>query len=338
MGLAVDVVLLWDNDQPFKQELEKKKVTPIIVLNTSENYRVVYRLTNIFKLMRYVRKYDIIHVHLFPAFYWVVLAKMLSFSKTKIVFTEHNTFNNRMKNQWFRLIDRFIYRRIDVVVGISQGVGDIITKHSNIPATKLRIIHNGVNLQAIQNAEPIQRSEITFLKDDDLFILQVAGFRKQKDQETLIRALSLLPANVKVGFAGSGDRMAACKKLAEEFNVSDRVIFLGMRSDIPALLKTADIVVLSSNYEGLSLSSVEGMASGNPFIATDAPGLREVVGGAGLLFEAGNEKELASHILHLMEDKTYRDSIAAACEERAAQYDIQEMVEKHVALYKEWCP
>jgi glycosyltransferase involved in cell wall biosynthesis len=132
--------------------------------------------------------------------------------------------------------------------------------------------------------------------------------------------------------------MAACKKLAEEFNVSDRVIFLGMRSDIPALLKTADIVVLSSNYEGLSLSSVEGMASGNPFIASDVPGLQEVVGGAGLLFEAGNEKELASHILHLMEDKTYRDSIAAACEERAAQYDIQEMVEKHVALYKEWCP
>ena len=58
-----------------------------------------------------------------------------------------------------------------------------------------------------------------------------------------------------------------------ELNVSDRVHFLGVRTDVPTLLKAADIVVMSSHFEGLSLSNIEGMAAGKPFVASDVDGI-----------------------------------------------------------------
>ena len=104
--------------------------------------------------------------------------------------------------------------------------------------------------------------------------------------------------------------------------------------DVPELLKTADIVCLSSHYEGLSLASVEGMASGKPFIASNVPGLRDVVSGAGLLFELGDAQGLAKHIEALMQDKAYYEEVAQQCMQRAKAYDIQVMLDKHIALYQ----
>lgn len=104
--------------------------------------------------------------------------------------------------------------------------------------------------------------------------------------------------------------------------------------DVPQLLKTADIIVLSSKYEGLSLSSIEGMASGKPFIASDVPGLKEIVSGAGVLFEQGNAIELAEKINKLLEDKEYYTEIVESCQKRAQEYDIIKMVDKHIQLYE----
>ncbi len=126
-----------------------------------------------------------------------------------------------------------------------------------------------------------------------------------------------------------------CEKLVAVLGLEDRVFFLGIRTDIPQLLKTADIVVLSSKYEGLSLSSIEGMASGKPFVASDVPGLKEAVSGAGVLFPVGNEKKLAEEILHLSSDADYYAATVEKCLARAKDYDISKMVTEHINLYKE---
>ena len=104
--------------------------------------------------------------------------------------------------------------------------------------------------------------------------------------------------------------------------------------DVPRLLKTSDIVILSSIHEGLSLSSIEGMAVGKPFIASNVPGLREVVQGIGLLFEKGNSKELANHIMKLLNDENYYNEIAHKCYKHAQNYDINKMVNSYIEIYK----
>lgn len=119
-------------------------------------------------------------------------------------------------------------------------------------------------------------------------------------------------------------------------NVIDRVHFLYLRSDVPRILKTSDIVMMSSEYEGLSLSSIEGMASGKPFVATDVNGLREVVQGAGELFELNNSDELAKILLKLYSDKNYYKKVTERCKVRASLYDIQKMINGYMNVYQEF--
>ncbi|PKQ44059.1 hypothetical protein CSW08_14735 [Confluentibacter flavum] len=83
------------------------------------------------------------------------------------------------------------------------------------------------------------------------------------------------------------------------------------------------------------MSSVEGLASGNPFIASDVPGLTEVVEGAGLLFEDNNENQLAELNLKLIDDKYYNSEIVGKCMVRAKKFDMIKMTKEYFNFYKE---
>ena len=330
-GVKVDLLLLNGTAHPFLEELASKKCCGIFNLGASS----VYNPVNIFKIIPYLKKYDLVHVHLFPAQYWVVLAKLLSFSKTKLIFTEHNTTNRRLENPIFRFIDKWIYQFYAGVIAITAEIKALLLKHTALPEVRFTVIENGVNLSAIQNATALPKTDLSSsIRENDRVIIQIAAFREQKDQKTLIRAMQLLPDFCKLILVGVGPVKIECENLVTELGLQNRVVFLGSRMDVPALLKTADMVVLSSKYEGLSLSSIEGMASGNPFIASEVPGLSEVVKGAGILFPQGDADQLAKEIIHLCTDPDYYRTVAEACQQRAADYDISKMVDKHIALYR----
>jgi hypothetical protein len=82
--------------------------------------------------MPYLEKYDIVHVHLFPTLYWVALAKFLSFSKTKLIFTEHNTSNRRINKKLWRVSDNFIYRQYNAIVSITKEVDCVIKSNLSV--------------------------------------------------------------------------------------------------------------------------------------------------------------------------------------------------------------
>lgn len=90
---------------------------------------------------------------------------------------------------------------------------------------------------------------------------------------------------------------------------------------------------MSSHWEGLSLSSLEGMSSGKPFIASDVDGLHEVVNGYGILFPEGNDKVLSEIILKLMSDKTLYTNIAQKCQKRAEEFDIEKTTSSYLTIY-----
>ena len=163
----------------------------------------------------------------------------------------------------------------------------------------------------------------------------VAGFRKQKNQDTIIRALTLLDKEkYEVWFAGIGERMEEVKQLVLSLGVGDRVRFLGLRTDIPNVLRAADVIVMSSHWEGLSLSNVEGMSAHKPFIASDVSGLKEVTKGYGLLFPHEDAKALAEEINRLASDETYYNEIAERCYNRALEFDISNTVSGYADVYK----
>ncbi len=331
-GIAVDLLLLNGSEYPFLEELNEKKCCTVYSVGTSS----VYNPLLIFKLIPFLKKYNLVHVHLFPAQYWVVLAKLFSFSKVSLVFTEHNTSNRRLSNAVLRFFDKYCYRFYVKIICISNEIQQLLKEHTRLPSKRFELIENGVKLKQFNDAIPYTKVQLRLKNviESDTLLLQVAGFRVQKDQSTLIKALTLLPENVKLLLVGQGEQQKIIEALVIKLNLKERVHFLGVRTDVPRLLKSCDISFLSTHWEGFGLVAVEGMASGKPFIASDVPGLKEVVQGAGILFEKGNHKELAEIIQKLMDDPNYYQQITKSCLERSKQYDISTMVNKHITLYK----
>ena len=216
-------------------------------------------------------------------------------------------------------------------------VKEVLKIHTKLSQDKFVVISNGVNLKSISEVHTLDKKKIhSTLQVDDKLIIQVAGFRIEKDQKTVIRAMSYLKNNVKLLLVGDGGLRNECEKLCYELGLKDHVLFLGVRTDVPSLLKTADISVVSSHWEGFGLAAVEGMAVGKPVIASNVDGLYGVVNDAGVLFEKGNAIELAKKIETLLSDENYYKKVASACLERAKQYDIGFMVDKHIELYKKY--
>jgi glycosyltransferase involved in cell wall biosynthesis len=329
-GIDVDLYLLKSGDYPFEETLRNSQFS----IHNSQ-FKWFYNPFHIFKIIPVLKKYDIVHVHLFPALYWVALAKVFSFSKTKLIFTEHNTTNRRVDKWYFKIFDGFIYNQYSEIVAISEKVRDMLSDKIKIESSKIHLIKNGINLEAINNALPISRNEIDkSINETHKIIIQISRFQPQKDQKTLIKAMKLLPENVILILVGEGELKTECQELSSQLNLNHRIYFLGVRMDVPSLLKTADIVVLSSHYEGLSLASIEALASGKPFVASKVPGLSDVVENAGLLFEENNETELSKHILDLLQNDKYYDKIVNKCLSKSKEFDIIKMVKDEIELYK----
>ena len=321
-GHEVDVLAFDGTDTHFKKSLEEAGIK---VYSFGQNCNV-YNPLFIFKLARMMRNYDIVHTHNTAPQLFAAIGSVLC--SVVLVTTEHTTSNRRRDWKWYVPIDRWMYKQYSKVICISdQAEENLKTFHPSL--TNVCTIYNGVNVHKFHDAKAL-----TDLQSDKTTVVMVAGFRYQKDQDTLIRSFTHLDKDkYELWLVGDGERRPELEKLIKASSLESNVKLLGIRADIPEVLQSADIVVMSSHFEGLSLSNVEGMSVGKPFIASDVDGLREVVNGYGLLFPHGDDEALASVIQRLSEDKDYYQQVADKCFKRAQMYDIQKMVNAYNELY-----
>ena len=288
-----------------------------------------YSPIKIFKLIPYVRKFDIVHTHNTPAVVFTAIANL--FGKAKLVTTVHST-EGKLRHIWgLKYFDKWIYSRYDAIICCSEAAKKNLVSHIPFHST-ISTVCNGVDISKFVNALPNEELQNREIKK----IMMVAWFREPKKHKTLIEALSLLPKEYHVYFVGDGDTKQDCQDYSVQLGVGDRTHFLGLRTDVPSILKSADFIVLSSHYEGLSLSSVEGMAVGKPFLASDVKGLREIVGGAGILFPDGDAEKIAGSILDLDRNPQLYKEVSNKCYQRAMQYDISSMVRGYKNVYEKF--
>ena len=324
-GVQADLLLFDGTDTPFKQQLQDAGVQ-IYEFGRGGS---VYNPLHILRLIPYLRRYDIVHTHNTAPQLFAAISGL--FASCKLVTTEHNTTNRRRNWRWYKRIDRWMYSRYHKVVCISDKAEENLRSYLEKFNSEILTIYNGVDVERYYHAKP---SAINIVGEGRRSIVMVAGFRYQKDQDTLIRAVNLLPKHYHLVFVGDGERREECEQLCRDLGVVERCHFLGVRMDVTQILKLADFVVMSSHYEGLSLSSIEGMSVGKPFLASDVDGLQEVVSGAGVLFPHQDYKTLSDEILRLDSDSEYYRSVAEACYERAKQFDISVMADNYLLLYK----
>jgi len=327
-GIETDILVLHSEKTFFYKELEQKHQVNIL---TTKKYSI-YNPMHSVQMRTYNKQYDIIHVHLFPSLYWMALSRLFLKNKAKLITTEHNIDNRRRTSFLFKNIDQYIYKKYDKIIAISEGVKESLQKHLKKKQKDIVTIYNGISTKAFAVSKILPRAKLN-IPENAKIIIQVSSFTAQKDQDTLLKAIALLP-EVHLLLVGDGILKEEKQELATALKITNRTHFLGYRTDIPQLLKAADVSVLSSHYEGFGLAIVEGMASGNPCVASKVSGLSEVISNAGVLFEPGNHIQLKNILKKLISDEAYYLKIQKQCIAKAQQYDVSLMIDAYINLYE----
>lgn len=326
-GHKVDLLTFDGSDTEFK----KKLINSGIKVFSFGKRCNVYNPIHIFKLVKIMKGYDIVHTHNTAPQFFAAIANF--FLNCKLVTTEHNTYNRRRDIIGFKVLDKIMYKQYSSIICISNQTKENLNNY--LPSTKNKsiVINNGIDVATFVNAQQ-SKEAMNLRTKGDVIITMVGAFRAQKDQDTIIRSLKHLPINYKLWLIGDGIRHDSIELLIKSSNLQSRVKLWGIRNDIPEILKASDIVVMSSHWEGFGLAAVEGMAAGKPVIASNVDGLSQVIGNAGLLFKVHDDKTLASIIIHLMNDKIYYQYVANKCIERAKEFDLKDMVNEYNKVYE----
>ncbi|RYF68610.1 MAG: glycosyltransferase, partial [Comamonadaceae bacterium] len=226
--------------------------------------------------------------------------------------------------------------RSAATVGVSFGVRDHLLA-LGFPADRCIAIPNGVELGRFR-AVPTSTWQAR-----DNAILMASRFGRQKDHATLVRALGLLRTqglSPRLAFAGGGKQRQrkATETLARQLDLGEQVQFLGLVSDVPALLSKHRIFVLSTHYEGMPLALVEAMAAGCACIGSDVVGVREVIahGRTGLLVPEGDAQALADALATLLTHPEQAEALRRAAREQAEQaFDVSLMHARYDALLRD---
>ena len=291
----------------------------------------IYSPKNIFRLIKVLKDYDIIHTHVYSAQLWTALASLYLDKKKIYITTEHSNSNNRRGRVLFKLIDKMMYSRYSNIVCITSKVRDSLVEWIG-NNDKFRVIENGIDIDSILSFKERTRKELGF-KEDDILLCQIARLNIVKNHETSFKALKELPQKYKLILLGEGERKDKLLRLVGQLGISDRVYFLGYRDDVYGVLKAMDISLLTSQYEGLPISCLESMLL-VPFIGSRVPGIKEVVAGYGELFELNNHLELKDLILKVVEDRELYEKLKRECNKRAMEYSIKKCVDKYIEVYE----
>lgn len=262
-----------------------------------------------FALARYLRdrRPDVLLAAMWPLTVIAPLSRLIARHRCCIVVSEHCTLSSQY-GSWgiahralLRLSIALGYRLADACVGVSDGVVDDIAKLSRVARGRFTRIHNPIAFSSASSASAMAQAEEAWRgADRGTRVLTVGSLKSQKNHSLLLRAMShLSESRPMLMILGQGDSELMLRRLAEELGVADRVIFAGFHPDPIAFYGTADLFVLSSDYEGFGNVIVEALSMGLPIVSTDCPsGPAEILenGRWGRLVPVGDAKYLAQAI------------------------------------------
>ena len=287
-------------EKKYVEDLKRENVKTLIFCKKPHRNRVKI----IIDLRKQILKYkpDIINTHLEHVNFFVVLATFGL--NIPIVHTIHNT---KIKYLWF--IRFFLKYFIKMFVAISIKTKEVIQRQLNIPSNKISLILNGINLQKFNNLKRIEKEEVKN-------IIAIGRLSPQKDYPNLLMAYKKLASLLKdkciyipqLNIVGDGKLKGNLLKMSNKLNIEDKVNFLGIRNDIPQLLKNNDLYIMASRWEGFSISLIEAIASGIPVIATKVGSNDEIIDDkkSGLLVAPNKPEILAEAMYKVILNKELR--------------------------------
>jgi len=284
---------------------------------------------HLYRLFRFLRP-DIVHTHRY-----VLRYTLLPTVFCRIPIRVHTVHNLAQKEVDFigKVVHWIAFHFGKVVpISISYEVANSI-KYIYGKGIYTPVIYNGIRtIRFVLNTKPENSKK-------NLVLLHIGRFSPQKNHLLLIQAFAMVikenPA-IQLWLVGDGPLRPVVEKEVLEKGLKEKVIFFGIREDIPELLAYSDILVLSSDYEGVPLTILEAMTAGKPVVATAVGGVPELIkdGITGILIPARDPEALAKNILRLSRDPELRKHIGNNAQKYALKhFDISRIAKEYEMLY-----
>jgi glycosyltransferase involved in cell wall biosynthesis len=322
---------------------ERMTSSGVTVLSCDARARVEYPLAMI-RLARFLRRerIDILHTHLFEPSVVGLQAGVLARTPVKAMTRHYSDYHTRIDKQWHVRLDRLCTRRCDDVIAVSDHTSRHLIEVEGAPPAKVHTVLNGFDTSRLHVPDQAQvmrlRQEFDALEAHLLVV--VGRLHPEKGYEHIFRALPAIRERVDRAVvllvAGTGQFEGDFRHQVSALGCEREVRFLGFRDDAPALMATADLVVLPSVAEAFGIVLAEALWVGTPVVATTVGGIPEIVddGVDGILVHPADSAALADAIAGLLNDPERRAKMAGTGREKVSErFSFESMVGEYESIY-----
>lgn len=317
----------------FADELEAAGV-PVVTLGMARGVpdpRALVRLAGVLGRWRPL----VLHSHMVHANLLGRLVRLVRWAPVQIS-TAHSVDEGA---RWRELAYRLTDPLCSLTTNVAEAAVERYVRVGAAPAGRIEHVPNGVDTDRFRPDPEARRRVRDEWGDGAFWWLAVGRFEKQKDYPTLLRAFARVRTGhpeARLAIAGAGPLRPDIEALAAEVGVAPSVRFLGLRTDVPALMAAADAYVMSSAWEGLPLVLLEAAASGLPVVTTDAGGTAEVLDSRRLVVPPRSPEALAG-AMSAVYDMSAADRAALGLQNRAhveATYSLDAVVTRWEGIYR----
>ena len=281
---------------------------------------------------------DLLHLHGYKA---CTLGRIVgALLGMPVVLHEHAVFPTMPPYQ--KLADWLLAPLNDRVVVNCEAVAEFCVERRSMDPENIEIIFNGVPLdefREVSDSAAAEAAEELGIGADTPVVGTVARLEEQKGITHFLNAVPAVKEecpDVKVLIVGDGTLRGALEEEARQLGIADNVIFTGERRDVPRLYKLMDVKVISSIYEGTTLTVFEAMATGTPVVATTVDGVEEVIedGATGMLVPPKDAASIAEVVTDLLTNPDRAQRLSERAEQAVKQYDVRTSMRRIENLYE----
>jgi glycosyltransferase involved in cell wall biosynthesis len=276
-------------------------------------------------------KPDLIHAHNVKATVFALASARSASRRIPVLATFHGVPARQM---WAATQ---ILRLADMTVPVSDGLRDELIRNGLRPQ-HVEVVYNGV-AEGLELSDSVRDGYDRELNINGSVVAAVGRLAAQKAHDRFLDAAAIvLQSRPSTTFliVGDGRLRHELRRQVTALGIESAVRFTGPRTDARQLIARADLLVFSSNWEGLSIAALEALAAGTPVVSTDVAGMRELLGsGAGKIVHSWEPRDLASAVVEVLDDAALREQMAAAGRRLVAErFSMAAMEDRYAALYE----
>ena len=285
-------------------------------------------------------KLDILHVHYaIPHASAAFMAKQILKShgiNIPFVTTLHGTDITLVgRDPSFEPVITFCINESDAVTAVSESLKAATFEHFKIT----RDIHVISNFVVPESEKSVfsEHMRLKYASDGERIVCHISNFRKVKRVDDVVRVFALLNKAIpsKLILVGDGPERYLCERLCREFNLCDKVIFLGKVRDTTHVLEIADVFLLPSETESFGLAALEAMAVGVPVISSNTGGIPEVNihGYSGYLSNVGDVEDMAKNMIQLLHPDNL-PTFKINAKKRSKEFSLEKILPLYEEIYR----